>query len=72
MQEQFTVCLYGHFRGDLFSLISLSCENRNNKLLTKINWFTVYMYRNDPKFLDRLVWANRSGSSLFAISFASF
>ena len=38
-------------------------------------------YRNDPKFWDKWVWANsadpdqtapRSGSSLFAIPFASF
>ena len=29
-------------------------------------------YRNEPKFLDRQVWANSAGSSLFVIPFASF
>ena len=38
-------CLYGHFWGDLFSPIPLSCENYENKSLSKINWFTVYKPR---------------------------
>ena len=33
MLEQCNVCLYGHFRGDLFSQISLPHENRENKLI---------------------------------------
>ena len=30
MQEQCTICLYGHICGDLFSRILLSRENREN------------------------------------------
>ena len=36
-QEGRTVCLLGHFHGDLFSRILLSRENRENKSLAKIN-----------------------------------
>ena len=35
----------------------------------------IYMYRNDLKFSDRLIWANSADpdqTSLFAIQFASF
>ena len=39
MKEQWTVCLYRHVSGDLFSRISLS---REIKLLAKTNWCTVY------------------------------
>ena len=39
--EQCNVCLYGHFYGDLFLRISLSSENRENKSLVKIIWFTL-------------------------------
>ena len=48
-------------------------------LQVRVNVFPIY--RNDPKFLDRHVWANsanpdqtalRPGSTLFAILFASF
>ena len=41
MSEQYTVRLYGHFWGDLFSQNYLSHEYHENKLLLKINWFTV-------------------------------
>ena len=36
-QEQSTVCLLGHFRGDLLLRILLSHENRENKSHAKIN-----------------------------------
>ena len=38
MQKQCTVCLYGHFHGDLFLRISFSDKN---KLFAKINGFTL-------------------------------
>ena len=41
VKEQCTVCLLGHICGDLFSRIYLSHEDCENKLLVKMNWFTV-------------------------------
>ena len=43
MQEQCTVryVMYGDFRSDLLLQIFLYCENREDKSLKKINWFTV-------------------------------
>ena len=38
MRQYSTVCLHGHFRGDLFSQISLSCKNRESKLVL-VNWY---------------------------------
>ena len=49
MQELCTICLIGHFRGDLFSQISFSRENRENKSIAKIidlQYFTFVNYLN--------------------------
>ena len=45
MQEQCTVYLYGHLRGNLFWRISFCRENQEIKLLAKMNWFTVMVLK---------------------------
>ena len=48
MQEQYKVCLYGHFRGNLFSQIRFSREYGKNKLIYSMSIIPVFAAYLEP------------------------